>query len=97
MVSFVLPSQQIAESLPDMTDEKKTEAITIKLSETAKRFVDSRCRQEGMESSGEYIRSLIEADRQKAADNLNLLAEALGVQINHENLVMRGSAQMVGK
>ena len=67
-------------------DEKKTEAVTVKLSETAKRFVDSRCNQEGMESSGEYIRSLIEADRKKASDNLNLLAEALGVQINNVSL-----------
>lgn len=68
-----------------MADEKKTEAITVKLSETDKRFVEARHRQEGMESSGEYIRSLIEADRQRAADNFTLLAEALGVQINIEN------------
>ena len=73
--------------------EKKSEAVTVKLSETDRKFVDARAKQEGMESPGEYIRSLIEADRQMAADNLNLLAEALGVQVNNENLVMRGSAQ----
>ena len=66
-------------------DGKKTEAVTVKLSEPVKRFVDVRCKQEGMESPGEYIRSLIEADRQNAADNLTLLADALGVQINKEN------------
>ena len=66
--------------------EKKTEAITVKLCDTAKRFVDARYKQEGMESPGEYIRSLIEADRQRASDSFTLLAEALGVQINRENV-----------
>lgn len=68
-----------------MAEEKKTEAVTVKLSDTTKRFVDARFRQEGMESPGEYIRHLIEQDRQQAADNFNLLAEALGVHINREN------------
>jgi hypothetical protein len=68
-------------------DEKKTEAITVKLSDSAKRFVEARYRQEGMESPGEYVRSLIEADRQRASDSFNLLAEALGVQVNNENRV----------
>ena len=75
-----------------MAEEKKTEAVTVKLSDTVKRFVDARYKQEGMESPGEYIRSLIEADRKSAADNFSLLAEALGIKVitdNHGNICQK--------
>lgn len=68
--------------------EKLTEELTVKLSPTAKRFISSRARQMGMESSAEYMRSLVSADLDRAASDFSLLAEALGAKVikgNGEN------------
>lgn len=65
--------------------EKLTDELTVKLSPTGKRFVSTRAKQLGMESSGEYIRHLISVDQERAISDFNLLAEALGCQINQEN------------
>lgn len=67
-----------------MSDDKKSEVVTVRLSDSVRRFVEVRCKQESMESPGEYIRALIDADRQRASVNFNLLAEALGVQVNKD-------------
>lgn len=64
--------------------EKLLEAITVKLCEEKKRFVESRAEQLGM-NAGSYLRSLIDYDQQKARLDFNLLADALGIQINREN------------
>ena len=52
-----------------------------------KTFAKVRAEQLGMESSGEYIRHLLELDRQRAVTDLNLLAESLGLKVIHENAV----------
>lgn len=65
--------------------EKLTEELTVKLSATGKRFISTRARQMGMESSGEYIRHLVEADAIQASRDFNLLAEALGAKVIVEN------------
>ena len=58
--------------------EKLTEELTVKLSPSGKRFIAMRSKQQGMESSAEYVRSLIDMDQKKASADFNLLAEALG-------------------
>jgi hypothetical protein len=66
-------------------DGKKTEAITVKVSDDMHRFVEIRSRQRGFESAGEYIRSLLEADHRQALSDFNLLSMALGVDGNSGN------------
>ena len=66
--------------------EKLTEEKTVKLTADMKRFCEVRARQQGMESSAEYIRHLISVDQAKAASDFNLLAEALGQRANLETL-----------
>lgn len=66
-------------------DDKKNKLYSVRVSDPASVFVEARYKQEGMESPSEYIRALIEADRQKTADAFNLMAEALGVQVNNVN------------
>jgi len=66
-------------------DGKKNTLYSVRVSDPAAVFVEARYRQEGMESPSEYIRSLIDADRQKTADAFNLMAAALGVQVNKVN------------
>ena len=68
--------------------EKLTEELTVKLSPSGKRFIAMRSKQQGMESSAEYVRSLIDMDQKKASADFNLLAEALGHNVikgNEEN------------
>lgn len=65
--------------------EKLIEEMTVKVSPTGKRFVVARSKQLGMESAGEYIRHLLELDQRKAAEDLNLLADALGAKVIDEN------------
>lgn len=69
-------------------DEKKTEEVTVKISATGKHFVSVRSRQMGFESAGEYMRHLVSQDQARAASDLNLLAESLGLKVikgNQEN------------
>jgi hypothetical protein len=68
-------------SLEKLTDEK-----TIKMTEGMKRFCEARARQQGMESSADYIRGLIAADQTKAAHDLSLLADALGAKVTVGNV-----------
>lgn len=65
--------------------EKLTEEKTVKLTSDMKRFCSIRAKQQGMESSAEYIRHLISVDQAKAASDFSLLAEALGQQTNLGN------------
>lgn len=65
--------------------EKLTEELTVKLSPTGKRFISTRAKQQGMESSAEYIRHLISVDQEKACSDFNLLAEALGHNVTKGN------------
>lgn len=65
--------------------EKLTEEKTVKLTADMKRFCEVRARQQGMESSAEYIRHLIAVDQAKAASDFKLLADALGCDENNEN------------
>lgn len=66
--------------------EKLTEEQTVKLTSSMKRFCQVRAKQQGLESSAEYIRHLISVDQAKAASDFNLLAEALGHNGNQGNL-----------
>jgi len=68
-------------------DAKKTEAVTIKLTDTSLLFVKTRSEQMGMESPPEYIRYLIDEDQKKASAEFNLLAKALGVKDSSGNVV----------
>ena len=72
--------------------EKLTEEKTVKLTADMKRFCEVRARQQGLESSAEYIRHLISVDQAKAASDFNLLAEALGQKTNAGNLENQGAA-----
>ena len=65
--------------------EKLTEELTVKLSPTGKRFISTRAKQMGMESSAEYIRHLVESDRKQACIDFNLLAEAIGAKVIEGN------------
>lgn len=65
--------------------EKLIEEMTVKLSPTGKRFILARSKQLGMESAGEYMRHLLDLDQARAASDLNLLADALGAKVIHEN------------
>ena len=64
---------------------KLTEAVTVKLSETDKRFAFSRAQQKGMESASEYLRWLLSLDREHARLEYTLLGLALGVNGNDGN------------
>lgn len=70
--------------------EKLTEEMTVKLSATGKRFISVRAKQMGFESGAEYIRHLLSVDEAKAASDLNLLAEALGINVIKETLGNQG-------
>jgi len=67
--------------------EKLTAEITVRVEDGMKTFAKVRAEQLGMESSGEYIRHLLELDRQRAVTDLNLLAESLGLKVIRENAV----------
>ena len=66
-------------------DGKKTEALTVKVSDDMRRFAEVRAAQRGFEAVGEYIRHLLEADHAKALADFKLLSLALGVQENEGN------------
>lgn len=68
-------------------DGKKTEALTVKVSDDMRRFAEARAAQRGYESVGEYIRSLLEQDHKQALADFKLLSLALGVQENEGNQV----------
>lgn len=65
--------------------EKLTKETTVKMTDDMKRFCEVRAKQQGMESSAEYIRHLITVDQANAAHEFNLLAKALGHETNLEN------------
>ena len=63
-----------------MEGAKKTASVTVKMESALHDFAVVRAKQCGCESPSEYIRDLLEADREKARVDLNLLAESLGIK-----------------
>lgn len=74
-------------------EEKKTETYTTRIPCSMGRFIEVRYKQKNMESVGEYIRSLIEKDIREASSDFNLLADALGAQVNIENIATTVSSK----
>jgi len=70
--------------MPEM-DDKKTEAVSVKLPDSLKRYCDGMATLKGVTPSG-FIRGLISEDMARTAHDLNLRAEALGAKVIHENL-----------
>lgn len=67
--------------------EKKSQSVTVKLTDSQAHFSAARAKQLGMESDSEYLRSLVEADRIRALNDFNLLGDALGIKVNTVNPV----------
>ena len=65
---------------------KLIHALTVKLCDARKRFIENRARQMEMESGSEYIRHLIDADMEKAERDFILLGEALNSKVSVDYL-----------
>ncbi len=66
-------------------DEKKTESVSVKLTEHLSQYVTKMADLHGT-SAGGFIRSLIAQDMEKTLHDLNVRAAALGAKVIHENL-----------
>ncbi len=66
--------------------DKKTEVVSVRVPEDVYNFLECRKRHCDLESIGEYLRRLIADDMNKSSDELNVLAEALGVKVYKENI-----------
>jgi hypothetical protein len=75
------------------TGEKKTEAVTVKMPESTLIFLETRAKQNHMESAPEYIRHLIDLDKGQAEHELSLLAESLGVKVSLGNVESTNGGQ----
>lgn len=65
--------------------EKLTAEVTVRMEDGMKHFAKSRAEQLGLESAGEYMRHLVEMDKTRAASDLKLLADSLGLKVIPEN------------
>lgn len=63
-------------------DAKKTEAVSVKLPDSLKKYCDGMAELKGITPSG-FIRSLVSEDMKRTAHDLNLRAEALGAKVIH--------------
>lgn len=63
-------------------EEKKTEAMSVKLPEPMKVYCKSMAELHGLTPSG-YMRKLLAEDMKRTAHDLNLRAEALGAKVIH--------------
>lgn len=63
-------------------EAKKTEAVSVKLSDSLKKYCDGMAELNGLTPSG-YMRKLLAEDMKRTAHDLNLRAEALGAKVIH--------------
>ena len=63
-------------------DAKKTEAVSVKLPDSLKKYCDGMAELKGVTPSG-FIRYLISEDMKRTANDLNLRADALGEKVIH--------------
>lgn len=63
-------------------DPKKTEAVSVKLPDSLKRYCDGMAELKGVTPSG-FIRYLISEDMKRTAHDLSIRAEALGAKVIH--------------
>jgi len=65
--------------------DKLNEVVPVRMDDVSKRFIERRAESRGFASPAAYVRFLIQEDKRSAEHEFSLLADALGVNVNHEN------------